>query len=59
MLNETIKYLKSLQQQVQIMWMGRCMASMMFPNIQNYVAHMGLGIGRFPMLQLPSSPSAN
>ncbi|KAK8970946.1 Transcription factor PIF1 [Platanthera guangdongensis] len=59
MLDETIEYLKSLQQQVQIMWMGSGMASMMFPNIQNYMAHMGLGIGRSPMLQLPSSPSAN
>ncbi|KAK8969926.1 hypothetical protein KSP40_PGU006364 [Platanthera guangdongensis] len=41
------------------MWLGSGMASMMFPNIQNYMAHMGLGIGRSPMLPFPSSPSAN
>ncbi|KAK8968165.1 hypothetical protein KSP40_PGU000646 [Platanthera guangdongensis] len=42
-----------------IMWRGSGMTSMMFPNIQNYMAHMCLGIGRSPMRQLTSSPSAN
>ncbi|KAK8921797.1 Transcription factor PIF1 [Platanthera zijinensis] len=59
MLDEAIEYLKSLQQQVQIMWMGSGMATMMFPNIQNYMTHMGLGIGRAPMLQLPRVPLVN
>ncbi|KAK8968167.1 Transcription factor PIF1 [Platanthera guangdongensis] len=59
MLDEAIEYLKSLQQQVQIMWMGSGMATMMFPTIQNYMTHMGLGIGRAPMLQLPRVPLVN
>lgn len=59
MLDEAIEYLKSLQQQVQIMWMGSGMATMMFPGIQNYMAHLGLGIGRSTMLQLPRVPLAN
>ncbi|KAL0909446.1 hypothetical protein M5K25_020318 [Dendrobium thyrsiflorum] len=65
MLDEAIEYLKSLQQQVQLMWMGSGMATMMFPSIQNFMAQMSMGIGRGPMptlnnlVQLPRFPLVN
>ncbi|KAK9010683.1 hypothetical protein V6N11_043556 [Hibiscus sabdariffa] len=45
MLDEAIEYLKSLQLQLQLMWMGNGMAPMMFPGIQHYMSRMGVGIG--------------
>ncbi|CAL9090135.1 unnamed protein product, partial [Musa textilis] len=45
MLDEAIEYLKSLQLQVQMMWMGSGMASMMFPGVQQYISGMGMGMG--------------
>ncbi|XP_069155899.1 transcription factor PIF4 isoform X1 [Solanum lycopersicum] len=51
MLDEAIEYLKSLQMQLQMMWMGSGMASMMFPGVQHYISRMGMGMGP------PSVPS--
>ncbi|CAN4084566.1 unnamed protein product [Withania somnifera] len=45
MLDEAIEYLKSLQMQLQMMWMGSGMASMMFPGVQHYMSRMGIGMG--------------
>ncbi|KAF3657051.1 putative transcription factor PIF4-like isoform X3 [Capsicum annuum] len=44
MLDEAIEYLKSLQMQLQMMWMGSGMASLMFPGVQHYMSRMGMGI---------------
>ncbi|XP_031106607.1 transcription factor PIF4-like [Ipomoea triloba] len=44
MLDEAIEYLKSLQLQLQMMWMGSGMASMMFPGMQHYMSRMGMGM---------------
>ncbi|TYH00847.1 hypothetical protein ES288_A09G009800v1 [Gossypium darwinii] len=43
MLDEAIEYLKSLQSQLQVMWMGNGMAPMMFPGIQHYMSPMAMG----------------
>ncbi|KAA3456091.1 transcription factor PIF4-like [Gossypium australe] len=43
MLDEAIEYLKSLQLQLQVMWMGNGMAPMMFPGIQHYMSPMAMG----------------
>ncbi|XP_028550193.1 transcription factor PHYTOCHROME INTERACTING FACTOR-LIKE 13 isoform X3 [Dendrobium catenatum] len=65
MLDEAIEYLKSLQLQVQIMWMGSGMAPMMFPGVQQYMSRMGIGMGHPPFppiqnpLQLPGSTVTN
>ncbi|XP_061347003.1 transcription factor PIF4-like isoform X2 [Gastrolobium bilobum] len=40
MLEEAIEYLKSLQLQLQVMWMGSGMAPVMFPGIQHYMTQM-------------------
>ncbi|XP_059283160.1 transcription factor PIF4 isoform X1 [Lycium ferocissimum] len=45
MLDEAIEYLKSLQMQLQMMWMGSGMASMMFPGVHHYMSRMGMGMG--------------
>ncbi|KAK9038416.1 hypothetical protein V6N11_023287 [Hibiscus sabdariffa] len=45
MLDDAIEYLKSLQLQLQLMWMGNGMAPMMFPGIQHYMSRMGVGMG--------------
>ncbi|TXG54518.1 hypothetical protein EZV62_019774 [Acer yangbiense] len=45
MLDEAIEYLKSLQLQLQVMWMGSGMAPMMFPGVQHYMSRMGMGMG--------------
>ncbi|KAF9616836.1 hypothetical protein IFM89_032686 [Coptis chinensis] len=66
MLDEAIEYLKSLQLQVQMMWMGSGMAPMMFPGVQHYISRMGMGMGTHhsmpsihsPM-QLPRLPLVN
>lgn len=49
MLDEAIEYMKSLQLQIQLMWMGRGMAPMMLPGMQHYMSRVGMGIGP-PML---------
>ncbi|XP_039130097.1 transcription factor PHYTOCHROME INTERACTING FACTOR-LIKE 13-like isoform X2 [Dioscorea cayenensis subsp. rotundata] len=56
MLDEAIEYLKSLQQQVQIMWMGCDMTPMSFPGFQQYLSNFGvsMGIGHAPMSSIPS-----
>ncbi|WOK99534.1 transcription factor PIF4-like [Canna indica] len=65
MLDEAIEYLKSLQLQVQMMWMGSGMASMMFPSVQQYISGMGMGMGHASMpalhstVQLPRVPFVN
>ncbi|XP_073107553.1 transcription factor PIF4 isoform X2 [Elaeis guineensis] len=65
MLDEAIEYLKSLQLQVQIMWMGSGMAPMMFPGVQQYMSRMGMGVGHASMpsihgpVQLPQVPFVN
>ncbi|KAK1308394.1 Transcription factor PIF1 [Acorus calamus] len=66
MLDEAIEYLKSLQLQVQMMWMGNGMAPMMFPGVQHYMPRMGLGINQSqmpsihgPSVQFPRVPLVN
>ncbi|PKI77298.1 hypothetical protein CRG98_002243 [Punica granatum] len=50
MLDEAIEYLKSLQLQLQMMWMGSGMAApMMFPGMQPYMSPMGIGMGPHPL----------
>ncbi|XP_073314142.1 transcription factor PHYTOCHROME INTERACTING FACTOR-LIKE 13-like isoform X1 [Primulina huaijiensis] len=44
MLDEVIEYMKSLQSQIQFMWMGSQMAQMVIPGIQNYMYRAGMGI---------------
>ncbi|XP_062105681.1 transcription factor PIF4 [Humulus lupulus] len=44
MLDEAIEYLKSLQLQLQVMWMGSGMAPMMFPGVQHYMSRLGMGM---------------
>ncbi|KAG4399827.1 hypothetical protein GLYMA_08G303900v4 [Glycine max] len=63
MLEEAIEYLKSLQLQLQLMWMGSGMAPIMFPGIQHYMSQMGMGMARPPFpppihnpMQLPRVP---
>ncbi|KAJ6931081.1 hypothetical protein NC652_014557 [Populus alba x Populus x berolinensis] len=43
MLDEAIEYLKSLQLQLQVMWMGGGMAPMLFPGVQHFMSRMGMG----------------
>ncbi|CAN6322394.1 unnamed protein product [Urochloa humidicola] len=43
-LDETIEYLKSLQMQVQIMWMTSGMAPMIFPGAHQFMSPMALGM---------------
>ncbi|CAN0914017.1 Transcription factor PIF5 [Linum grandiflorum] len=47
MLDEAIDYLKSLQLQLQVMWMGSGMAAqgVMFPGMQHYMSRLGMGMG--------------
>lgn len=65
MLDEAIEYLKSLQLQLQILWMGSGMAPLMFPSFQHYISGMGMGMGHAPLpsihgpLQLPRVPLIN
>ncbi|XP_019193873.1 PREDICTED: transcription factor PIF4-like [Ipomoea nil] len=58
MLDEAIEYLKSLQMQLQMMWMGSGMASMMFPGMQHYMSRMGMGMvpPALPNMHLPRPP---
>ncbi|KAI4365729.1 hypothetical protein MLD38_021693 [Melastoma candidum] len=52
-LDKAIGYLKFLQMQVQIMSMGCGMTQMMFPGMQQYTPHMGMGMNR-PMIPFPN-----
>ncbi|ONM09935.1 Transcription factor PIF4 [Zea mays] len=64
-LDETIEYLKSLQMQVQIMWMTSGMAPMMFPGVHQFIPQMALGMnpGCIPaaqgLSQMPRLPYMN
>ncbi|KAF5732521.1 hypothetical protein HS088_TW17G00048 [Tripterygium wilfordii] len=55
MLDEAIEYLKSLQLQLQVMWMASGMAPMVFPGVQHYLSRMSVGMGSppFPSMQNP------
>lgn len=57
MLDEAIQYLKSLQLQVQLMWMGGGMAPMMFPGVQQYMSCMEMGMSHANMPNMPSTHS--
>ncbi|KAJ0053968.1 hypothetical protein Pint_01368 [Pistacia integerrima] len=54
MLDEAIEYLKSLQLQLQVMWLGSGMAPMMFPGVQHYMSRMGMGMGPTPLPSMPN-----
>lgn len=45
MLDEAIEYMKSLQLQLQLLWMASGMAPMMLPGMQPYMSHMGIRLG--------------
>ncbi|KAK2441528.1 transcription factor PIF4 [Trifolium repens] len=55
MLEEAIDYLKSLQLQLQVMWMGSGMQPMMLSGYQQYMSQMSMGMTTpsFPPLQNP------
>lgn len=63
MLDEAIEYLKSLQLQLQLMWMGNNMAPLMIPGMQRYMSQtgmamkigMGMGMGPSPLPSLGHS----
>ncbi|KAK8964458.1 Transcription factor PIF1 [Platanthera guangdongensis] len=48
MLDEAIDYLKSLQLQLQFLWMGSGMAPMLFPNIHQHMSNMAVGVRNPP-----------
>ncbi|KAL1347892.1 hypothetical protein HN51_023904 [Arachis hypogaea] len=55
MLEEAIEYLKSLQLQLQVMWMGAGMTPVMFPGIQHYMSQMSaMGMAAASQPSLPS-----
>ncbi|KAL0914455.1 hypothetical protein M5K25_014803 [Dendrobium thyrsiflorum] len=54
MLDEAIEYLKSLQLQLQIMWMGNGVAPMLFPSIQQYVSRTGNAMNHHSMTSIPN-----
>ncbi|XP_031504922.1 transcription factor PIF3-like isoform X2 [Nymphaea colorata] len=60
MLDEAIEYLKSLQLQVQIMWMGGGMTPYIFPGIQHYLSPLAVAHASRPSLHgsmpLPEIP---
>lgn len=60
MLDEAIEYLKSLQLQVQMMWMGSAgiaaPPAVMFPGVHQYLPRMGVGMGAAAAAALPSMP---
>lgn len=53
MLDEVIEYMKSLQSQIQFMWMGSQMAQMVLPGFQNYMSRAGMGIS--PAATIPQT----
>lgn len=63
MLDEAIEYLKSLQLQLQVMWMGSGMAPIIFPNIQQYMSQISTpsisNQVQFPRNQMPMYSSQN
>ncbi|KZV25396.1 hypothetical protein F511_07280 [Dorcoceras hygrometricum] len=50
MLDEVIEYMKSLQSQIQFMWMGSQMAQIVVPGIPNYMSRTGMGISPIAMI---------
>lgn len=58
LLDEAIEYLKSLQLQVQMMWMGSGIAAppVMFPGVHQYLPRMGVGMGAAAMPSMPRMP---
>ncbi|XP_075498270.1 transcription factor PHYTOCHROME INTERACTING FACTOR-LIKE 13-like isoform X2 [Primulina tabacum] len=54
MLDEAIEYMKSLQSQIQLMWMGSGMAPMVLPGMQQFMPRMGLGIGPTTIPTVPN-----
>ncbi|KAK3145884.1 hypothetical protein QOZ80_3BG0258740 [Eleusine coracana subsp. coracana] len=58
-LDETIEYLKSLQMQVQIMWMTSGMAPMMFPGAHQFMPPMALGMNSACITSAPRVPYMN
>ncbi|OEL14962.1 Transcription factor PIF1, partial [Dichanthelium oligosanthes] len=58
MLDEAIEYLKSLQLQVQMMWMGTGISAppVMFPGVHQYLPRMGVGMGAAAMPSMPRMP---
>lgn len=54
MLDEAIEYMKSLQLQLQMMWMGSGMAPLMFPSVQHYMSRVGMGIGPPTLPSIPN-----
>uniref|UniRef100_A0A0D9ZAV6 BHLH domain-containing protein n=1 Tax=Oryza glumipatula TaxID=40148 RepID=A0A0D9ZAV6_9ORYZ len=57
MLDEAIEYLKSLQLQLQMMWMGSGMAPpVMFPGVHQYLPRMGVGMGAAAAAAMPRMP---
>ncbi|KAL6894203.1 hypothetical protein ACP4OV_008301 [Aristida adscensionis] len=64
-LDETIEYLKSLQMQVQIMWMTSGMAPMMFPGAHQFMPPFAMGMNSacIPtaqgLSQMPRGPYIN
>nr|QDF82381.1 transcription factor PIF4-like isoform X1 [Cymbidium goeringii] len=54
MLDEAIEYLKSLQLQLQMMWMGNGMAPMLFPSIQQYMARADIQMNHHSMTPIPN-----
>ncbi|KAG5250622.1 transcription factor PIF [Salix suchowensis] len=53
MLDEAIEYLKSLQLQLQVMWMGSGVVPMVFPGVQHFMSRMGMGPPPLPSIQNP------
>ncbi|XP_039783268.1 transcription factor PHYTOCHROME INTERACTING FACTOR-LIKE 13-like isoform X2 [Panicum virgatum] len=58
LLDEAIEYLKSLQLQLQMMWMGSGIAAppVMFPGVHQYLPRMGVGMGAAAMPSMPRMP---
>ncbi|KAJ7965022.1 Transcription factor [Quillaja saponaria] len=59
MLDEAIEYLKSLQLQLQVMWMGSGIKPMMFPGVQHYMSQMAMGMSPISLpnpMHLPRVP---
>lgn len=54
MLDEAIEYMKSLQSQIQLMWMGSGMAPMVLPGMQQFMPRMGMGIGPATIPTVPN-----
>ncbi|XP_073156211.1 transcription factor PIF5-like isoform X2 [Henckelia pumila] len=54
MLDEAIEYMKSLQSQIQLMWMGSGMSHMVLPGMQQFMPRIGMGIGPATIPSIPN-----